>query len=220
VDSTRLGIDHEVRDLEFVRAQLGLDRLTLIGWSYLGAVVALYAAEHPNRVDRLVQIGPMPPSDELVGYEGVRGSPADSTDRAFLAELVRAGRSASDPVGYCREYTMRLMIRPMMGRPDAAARARLDPCMYWNEWPEQLQIKIRHVVPADWDYTEQARRVTAPVLVVHGTEDPNSPVEGGRAWAALVQDGRLVEIEGVGHAPWLEAPDELFGAIESFLRDG
>jgi len=220
VDTTRLGIEQEVRDLEFVRAQLGLDRITLVGWSYLGAVVALYAADHPDRVGRVVQIGPMPPTDELAGYEGVRGSPADSTDRAFLNELVRTGRPSADPVGYCREYMMRMMIRPMMGRPEAASRTQIDPCIYWNEWPEQLQSKIRHVIPADWDYTESAARITAPVLIVHGTEDPNAPIEGGRAWAALVQRGRLVEIEGAGHAPWLEAPDELFAAVDTFLREG
>jgi pimeloyl-ACP methyl ester carboxylesterase len=162
----------------------------------------------------------MPPTNELAGYEGVRGSPADSTDRAFMNQLVRTGRPSADPVGYCREYMMRLMIRPMMGRPEAASRAQLDPCIYWNEWPDQLQSKIRHVIPADWDYTESARRITVPVLIVHGTEDPNAPVEGGRAWAALFQRGRMVEIEGAGHAPWLEAPDETFGAIDSFLREG
>jgi pimeloyl-ACP methyl ester carboxylesterase len=220
VDSTRLGIEQEVRDLEFVRTQLGLDRITLIGWSYLGAVVALYAADYPDHVDRLVQIGPMPPTDELADYEGVRGSPADSTDRAFVAELVRMGRPRVDPVGYCREYVTRMMIRPMMGRPAAASRMQIDPCMYWNEWPDQIQAKLRHVIPADWDYSERARRVSAPVLTVHGTQDPNAPVEGGRAWVALVQDGRLVEIEGVGHGPWLEAPDEFFGAVDAFLREG
>jgi pimeloyl-ACP methyl ester carboxylesterase len=115
---------------------------------------------------------------------------------------------------------MRLMIRPMMGRPEAAARAQIDPCIYWNEWPDQLALKLRHVVPAEWDFTDRARRVAAPVLIVHGTADPNAAVEGGRAWSELIPGARLVEIEGVGHGPWLEAPNEFFGALEAFLREG
>jgi pimeloyl-ACP methyl ester carboxylesterase len=113
-----------------------------------------------------------------------------------------------------------MMIRPMMGRPQAASRALLDPCIYWNEWPDQLFRTAGWVIPRDWDYSERARRVRAPVLIVHGTEDPNAPVEGGRAWAELLPNARLLEIEGVGHAPWLEAPDEFFPQVDGFLRGG
>jgi pimeloyl-ACP methyl ester carboxylesterase len=90
--------------------------------------------------------------------------------------------------------------------------------MYWNEWPTQLFRMLRHVVPAEWDYTERARLVSAPVLTIHGTADPNAAVEGGRAWAAMLPNARLVEIEGVGHAPWLEAPGEFFAKVDAFLR--
>lgn len=220
VDTAQIGIEHEIRDIDFVRAQLGLESVSLIGWSYLGAVVALYAAEHPERVDRIVQVGPMPPTNELPEVEDVRGSPPDSADRAFLEGLVESGRRDADPVGYCREYLTRMMIRPMMGRPDSAAGARIDPCTYWNEWPDQLFALIPHLIPAEWDYTDQARQVSAPVLTIHGTDDPNAPVEGGRAWAQLLPNARLMEFEGVGHAPWLEAPDRFFSVVDAFLPGG
>lgn len=220
LDPERMGIEREIEDIDFIRRTFGLERVSLIGWSYLGAVVALYAAEHPDHVERVVQIGPMAPTRELSVYEGVRGSPPDSADRALLAELAESGRQAADPVGYCREYLMRMMIRPMMGRPDSAARARIDPCTYANEWPDRLYATVRHVLPAAWDYTERAGRVSAPVLTLHGTADPNAAVEGGRAWAELIPNARLVELEGVGHAPWLEAPEEFFREVDAFLRGG
>ena len=220
VDSSRIGIEHEIRDIDFVRERFGLESVSLIGWSYLGAVVALYAAEHPGRVDRVVQVGPMAPTTEATRYEGVRGSPPDSVDRAFLEELAESGRRAADPVGYCREYLMRMMMRPMMGRPDSAARARIDPCIYWNEWPDQLFAMVPLLLPTEWDYTDEARRVSAPVLTIHGTDDPNAAVEGGRAWAELMPNARLVELEDVGHAPWLEAPDRFFSEVDAFLRGG
>ena len=220
LDSTRLGIEQEIADIEFIREQFGIERVSLIGWSYLGAVVALYAAEYPDRVRRVVQVGPMAPTSELSEYDGTRGSPPDSTDRAFMAELAQSGRAEVDPVGYCRENAMRMMIRPMMGRPDSASRMKADPCLYWNEWPTQLFRMLRHVVPAEWDYTERARLVSAPVLTIHGTADPNAAVEVGRAWAAILPAPRLVEMEGVGHAPWLEAPEQFFAEVDAFLRGG
>jgi proline iminopeptidase len=217
-DLTRLGIEYQVRDIDVIRNHFGLERISLIGWSYLGAVVALYAADHPDRVTRVVQVGPMPPTTELAAIADQRGSPPDSADRAFVTDLERSGEADRDPVGFCREYMMRIMIRPMMGRPEAASTARIDPCLYWNEWPSQLTRTIPHVIPAQWDYRDRATRVTAPVLTIHGTDDPNAAVEGGRAWVDLLPNARLVELEGVGHAPWLEAPELFFAEVDAFLR--
>jgi len=44
-------------------------------------------------------------------------------------------------------------------------------------------------------------------------------VEGGREWAALASNARLLELEGVGHAPFLEAPEAFFSAVDAFLRE-
>jgi pimeloyl-ACP methyl ester carboxylesterase len=46
---------------------------------------------------------------------------------------------------------------------------------------------------------ERLAQVKAPVLVVHGVDDPLVPVENGRKVAAAVPGARLIEIEGMGH---------------------
>src|SRR5512138_3702975 len=56
VDLTRISFDHDIADLDAVRAHFALDRASLIGWSYMGAVVARYAMTHPERVRRLVMV--------------------------------------------------------------------------------------------------------------------------------------------------------------------
>jgi len=221
-DSSRLGMSFEVADIDAVRSHFKISRFSLIGWSYLGAVVALYAAEHPQRVRAVVQIGPMAPRRATSRLSDKRGSPIDSASQAYVAQLQAAGVQTRDPVRYCREVVLRQMLRPMMGRPEMAERAKADPCMYWNEWPSQVFVTIRKVIPAvsgvNWDYTAQAKRITAPVLIVHGTNDPNAPIEGGRDWASVIPRARLIELKGIGHGPWLEAPEQFFPAVDAFLR--
>ena len=51
------GIHNDVDDLDAVRRHFGLDRLVLIGHSYMGLMVILYAMKYPAHVDRIVQIG-------------------------------------------------------------------------------------------------------------------------------------------------------------------
>ena len=51
VDSTHITIQWDVRDLETVRKHFGATQFVPIGWSYLGLMVMMYAAEHPDRVE-------------------------------------------------------------------------------------------------------------------------------------------------------------------------
>src|SRR5688572_18804179 len=71
-DPKRLTMGHEVRDLEAVRAGLGISRAGVIGFSYLGLVTALYAADHPDRVTRLAQLGTLAPDELKIGRASCR----------------------------------------------------------------------------------------------------------------------------------------------------
>ena len=64
-DPARIGITHDLTDVEAVRRHFGLERMALVGFSYVGAIAAVYAAEHPDRVSRLVALGAMAPSAAL-----------------------------------------------------------------------------------------------------------------------------------------------------------
>ena len=61
-DPSLLSVDHQVRDLEAFRQHFGLERMTLIGLSWGAGLATLYTAAHPDRVDRLLLISPMPPA--------------------------------------------------------------------------------------------------------------------------------------------------------------
>ena len=53
------GIHNDVDDLDAVRRHLALDRVNLIGHSYMGLMVILYAMKYPSHVDRIVQQHPV-----------------------------------------------------------------------------------------------------------------------------------------------------------------
>jgi pimeloyl-ACP methyl ester carboxylesterase len=59
--------------------------------------------------------------------------------------------------------------------------------------------------------------VQTPVLTIHGTKDRSAPYGGGREWARLLPNARLVTVDDAGHAPWIEAPEKVFGSISTFL---
>jgi pimeloyl-ACP methyl ester carboxylesterase len=49
--------------------------------------------------------------------------------------------------------------------------------------------------------------ITAPTLVIHGTEDKMIPVANGRLIASLIPGAKLEIFDGVGHLFWWEEPE-------------
>jgi class 3 adenylate cyclase len=58
--------------------------------------------------------------------------------------------------------------------------------------------------------------VSVPTLIVHAKDDL-VPVQGARLMAQRIPGARLLEVEGVDHAPWFSGPDEIVGEIEELL---
>lgn len=61
--------------------------------------------------------------------------------------------------------------------------------------------------------------ITVPVLVVRGEQDAIVPFEEAKAVAAAVPDGELVRLDGTGHLPPFEWPEELARRLLRFLED-
>lgn len=61
------------------------------------------------------------------------------------------------------------------------------------------------------------RRVRAPVLYLHGAADRLIPVAVARAAARRCPSWRVEILDGVGHAPQLEAADAVVARIETWL---
>jgi pimeloyl-ACP methyl ester carboxylesterase len=59
-------------------------------------------------------------------------------------------------------------------------------------------------------------RVTAPTLVVHGSQDRLGPRAHDEAYAEEIAGARLVDVEG-GHMLTLEKPAELAALVRDFL---
>jgi class 3 adenylate cyclase len=70
-----------------------------------------------------------------------------------------------------------------------------------------FQIDVRPILPT----------ITVPTLVIHARKDPAAPVQLGRYLADHIPGARLLEVEGVDHAPQFTDPDTILAGIEDFL---
>jgi proline iminopeptidase len=207
-------IHRDVEDLEAVRRHFGIDRIDLIGHSYVGLMVALYGMRYPAHVHRIVQIGPMQP---VAG----RQYPAhltfdDGTMARVFGKLAQLQRD-EDEVEMCRK-AWAVLGALYVTDPADAPKIDWGRCELPNErsflryWTEKILPSIQSLQLA-----ELASNAKIPVLTIHGAKDRNAAYGGGREWALMLPDARLLTIAGAAHAPWIEAPEKVFGAVRTFL---
>lgn len=224
-DDSKITIEADVEDLEAVRRHFGVEKFTPVGYSYLGLMVAMYAMAHPEHVDRIIQLGPVPlkystpyqPQFAAPDWE----SSLDSAGLGRLRKLREENYHATHPQEYCKEE-WQVTRFSLVGDPSKVDRLPRNICDMQNEWPVNLnrhfQLHFGESVQKLDIPREEVKRIIAPTLTIHGSKDRNAPYGAGREWVYLLPHARLLTVEGAAHQAFAEAPEIVFPAIETFLK--
>lgn len=217
MDSSRLGMDIEISDLEALRLHLGKEKISLIGWSYLGAMVVLYAAQYPSHIDRVIQVGAMAPTSEI--QKRATSTPIDSESQALLERLRKEGLDKTDPERFCLEYK-NIYMKRIFYDPSKISLFRSDECKCENEMPENVTFQINAIFASigEWNWMERIQDLGVPVLTIHGIKDPSCPIDGSRFWVSSLRNARILVIPNAGHMPFVEDPDLFYSAVDAFLK--
>lgn len=223
-DSTLSTFSGDVDDLERVRAQFGLSKMALVGFSYYAAVVAMYAASHPDRVTRLALLSPIEPTDSLARLRNARDAAAriDTVQARRLVRMRAAGADTTDVPAYCRAFWA-LNAPVFVGDTSHARRVRADFCQMPNEGVRAFAAHIARVMASlatTRDLRPTAARVPRPVLVIHGDRDLVANPQGARAWAGAFPEARVLTIRGGGHFVFVDDPDGVQRALAEFFDQG
>jgi proline iminopeptidase len=223
-DADALAVSHHIADLEAIRRHFGLEKMVLLGNSWGGLLVSAYAAAHPDRVQRLILDVPAPPTAALMAMMSARvdaraGERLSAEDRARLRFLFQASNwlDARDPLAACEAFG-HLIFRIYAFDPAATLPFRGSLCagspavVRRSMWVNNAIINSL----GEFDLRPGVRRVTAPVLVIHGVADV-IPLAAAREWAASYPNARLLVMQRSGHLAHLEEPAGFFAAVEDFL---
>jgi proline iminopeptidase len=192
-----VGWREHVEDLEQIRRQLSVEKLTLVGYSWGSLLAMLYAVEHPERVERMVLLSPAPAAArERAETERRMTAKRDDVEtlRARLDLKDRKNRFALAVAGYFYDPARALELTPFL------VQQRAEQAI-WSSL-------------GDYDLRPRLRSLEIPSLVVHGRQDP-IPLETARATAEALR-ADLFEIERCGHVPYIEGP-QMFPVVRAFL---
>jgi class 3 adenylate cyclase/pimeloyl-ACP methyl ester carboxylesterase len=169
-------LEARVRDLEALVDQLDLGEFALSGVSEGGPTCISYAANHPERVTRMVIYGTFAKGGVLAGGPD-------------LAAGVKAVVKAEWGMG------SRLLSDLFVGEDADPVLAQIFT-EYQRQGATREDASAMLEVNAEIDVTDLLPMVRAPTLVVHARADRVIPIDSGRELAAGIPNARFVSVEG------------------------
>ncbi|MFD6973159.1 alpha/beta fold hydrolase [Streptomyces sp. NPDC059949] len=211
-DSSSYRCDRIVDDIEALREHLGLARIDLLAHSAGANPATQYAARYPERIGRLALITP---GTRAVGID------ISGQTRRELARLRKdepwfpAAFAALEAIAEGTGGDWDAVSPFLYGRWDAAARRH-----HAAGRPRNTEAVAHFAAEGAFDPEATRAGLTAckaPVLLLAGEFDLNSPPRSVAECAALFPDATLVVQPGAGHYPWLDDPDRFVATTAAFL---
>ena len=171
----------------------------------------LLAAEHPERVTAAVFIAPAVPLAPWNPFRLAATALFDQEQEEYVDWMkYNANYWLRDHRGFLEFFFGRAFPEPHSSKP-------IEDTVSWglDTTPEVLIATARHVL-SQQATTELSRRISCPVLVIHGDGDEIVLHENGAALAGLT-GGRLLTMEESGHCPHVRDPVAVNLALREFL---
>lgn len=194
-DGFELSLDNDVEQLRAVLDAAGIGRTDLLGYSFGVPPAARFAAQYPDRVDRLVLYSgfargsAMMPRESMEAAAQVIRADWDMANRMLATHLV--------PNGGAQDLRWFVRFQQRAAEPEMAAR------LIEHTW--------------NMDVRADLSAVRAPTLVIHNRDDQAVPHTAGEELAAAIPGARLHLLDGNEHDPFIRDSGSVIEVILAFL---
>ncbi|QNO26418.1 alpha/beta hydrolase [Sphingopyxis sp. OPL5] len=196
--------------VDVVAAKLELDRFTLGGNSMGGWVAWRYALGHPEHVDALLLL-------DAAGMPLRAGEKRPPSNIGFRILQYRSGRWLATQI------TPRSLVEESL-RGSVSKQAIVDDAMidrYWEllRFPGNREAtSLRATLDREPAMADRIGDIKALTLILFGKEDRLINPSAAQSFHERLPGSEVVLLDGIGHLPMEEAPDETAAAIADFLK--
>lgn len=183
-------------------AAVKLDKVNVVGNSFGSRVAQCFAIHYPDRVVRVAMTG------TGIGPKGM-----SEEDKARII----AGREASIAKG---GMTYAARVPALLGKGASEQTRTLVRETLRATNPRGYMHGVKLGLVDGYDPATVAAKVTAPVLMISGSEDRVNPIDKNAAILAKAMPQAKHEImDGIGHLPEVEAPEKVNALLRAFFAE-
>jgi len=187
--------------------RLGIPRAIFVGSSYGGAVAATCALDYPDRVEKLILVGPV------------------NNNRPLEFTLMRLFGSPvfGDVVSPLLIGSRRLLRRRMKRVYDRHSWVLDERRVDARHLPLRAAGTQRAIIRTvrNWDaerISRDAHLITQPTLLLWGENDLDIPLADGERLHAEIAGSRLIVFLNCGHIPHEEYPEAFTNVVSDFCK--
>ena len=200
-----VSVDLMADDCAALIDHLGYGPVYVLGHSMGGFTALNLAARYPEKVRKLV-----------IAASGEKSS---SRNTLLFSDLADRYGKGDDPAGFFR-MVFYWIFSPAFFEDEGTVKGAVEFALSYP-FP-QAPVSFRNQVNAiaAFDGRGLAASISAPALVLAGTEDLLFSASAGRALAQNLSRGKYLAVEGAAHSIHAEKPKEFTEAVISFLKEG
>ena len=210
-DPADLSFDVLAEDLEAVRADLGVEKVAVLGHSILGMLAIEYGRRRPDSVSHVITVG-TPPYGDMARVSARATSFFEEHASEERKQILRdnlASLPPDAPPG--QAMYAQTPLRFFDARLDAV------PLFAGSEVrPGLLEQIIRTLAPG-WDVTADPGSLRVPVFLAHGRHDYVVPHVLWEGIPERLPNATMQIFERSGHQPFFEEPDRFAEAVTDWM---
>jgi pimeloyl-ACP methyl ester carboxylesterase len=211
---------------EFIEKVIA-EPVVLMGNSMGGHIAVIEAADHPRQVTACILVDPAVPIPlaQAPRPDATMLGVAAAVSIPGLGEVIFERRLRDMDAETLVRMSLALVCADLSRVPPDVVeahvqltreRGRLGPQGSRAFIQASRSIALRMADPRFWT---RVKKVEAPTLVIHGSLDRVIPIAAARDLVRRRPDWTLRVLEGVGHVPMMETPDQFLSVVQEWLAD-
>ena len=191
-------MEGHAEDLADLIDSLGLERPTVFGVSFGGAVALELAANHPSVAGSLILQG------------------ADSRFRKSMGSAIALGALERYPLPANNPFLNQFFNLLHGGKPESQTLSDFVVERCWETDQGTMARRLRAL--ESFDVSDRLWRIDVPTLVLGGTRDAVVPIARQKALAQGIPGALFQELDGAGHVGFLTHQADVSRDVGDFLR--
>jgi len=201
VDTTSISISGFMNDIEELRKELNIEKLTILGHSWGSLLAMYYGIQHAQNIKKMILVNPVSPDSEY----------REKEQEILMSRMTKEDRNHESEA---YEKLFRALYRNQFYNRDLADSLTLS---FPKNFYQRSQI-LQHLGKdfSSYNLYDDLQQFDFPVLIIYGDYDPLAHEVGPKLQSTIAQS-QLRILENCGHFPYIEKKEEFFREVTQFL---